>query len=97
MLVFPYLKEVTGELAVVIVSDVTHDPFCPLPLPLDVWTYEVGQGLESIAWKRFIYILDSFTALMEQLFTSSTGYDTASADPRIRENVNWRKTVVVQP
>ena len=90
MVVFPYLKETTGELAVAIMSDITVDPFCPLPL--HVWTYDVGQGFESNEWKRFVYILDSFTELMEQLLTtsSSTGYDNtaASADPRPRERQN---------
>ncbi|KAL7453213.1 hypothetical protein ACHAWC_004887 [Mediolabrus comicus] len=80
MLIFPYVKRKEGhnvgsggeqddeddeELAVAIVSDVTEDPFCPLPL--NVWSYNVGQGLKSKEWHRFCRVLDSFTELMEQL------------------------------
>ena len=77
MLVFPYIKrkghvgddngddEEEEELAVSIVSDVTDDPFCPLPL--NSWSYNVGEGLESREWHRFCRVLDSFTELMDQL------------------------------
>ncbi|KAL3822036.1 hypothetical protein ACHAXA_007829, partial [Cyclostephanos tholiformis] len=77
MLVFPYLKRRNQkrdsggveELSVSIVSDVTDDPFCPLPL--DLWTHDVGQGLESMEWKRFTRILDSFADVMELLLRES--------------------------
>jgi len=80
MLVFPYIKrkghddgskeeEEEEELAVAIVSDVTEDPFCPLPL--DSWSYNVGDGLESKEWHRFCRVLDSFTDLMEHLLGES--------------------------
>ncbi|KAL7549825.1 hypothetical protein ACHAWF_013085, partial [Thalassiosira exigua] len=82
-LVFPYLKRPKpgrsdaggsvsanadgeeGELAVAMVTDVWEDPFCPLPLP--VWTHDVGQGLNSDEWRRFDRVLNSFTELMERL------------------------------
>eukprot|EP00985_Skeletonema_marinoi_P035039 scaffold45442_cov307-Skeletonema_marinoi.AAC.1 len=80
MLVFPYIKrkghngsneeDDEEELAVAIVSDVTEDPFCPLPL--NSWSYNVGDGLESKEWYRFCRVLDSFTELMEQLSGESS-------------------------
>ena len=54
-----------AELAVAIVSDVSEDPFCPIPLHM--WTHNVGDGTDSNEWKRFCRILDSFAALIEQL------------------------------
>ena len=92
MLVFPYLKrrqnQDAEELAVSIVSDVTGEPFCPLPLEL--WTYDVGQGLESIEWNRFICILDSFDEVMEQLLrepsSSSTTSNNATSYTRLRQD-----------
>jgi len=92
MLVFPYLKrrqnQDAEELAVSIVSDVTGEPFCPLPL--DLWTYDVGQGLESIEWNRFICILDSFAEVMEQLLeepsSSTTTSNNATSYTRLRQD-----------
>ena len=92
ILVFPYLKrrqnQDSEELAVSIVSDVTGEPFCPLPL--DLWTYDVGQGLESIEWNRFICILDSFTEVMEQLLrepsSSPTTSNKATSYTRLRQD-----------
>ncbi|KAL7537123.1 hypothetical protein ACHAXR_008308, partial [Thalassiosira sp. AJA248-18] len=75
-----------AELAVAIVSDVTEDPFCPLPLHL--WTHNVGRGLESNEWKRFCRVLDSFTELMEELLSESPSSSFSSSssasnnDPR---------------
>jgi hypothetical protein len=106
ILVFPYLKrrnqkrdsggvyeeqqqnQEAEELSVSIVSDVTDDPFCPLPL--DLWTYDVGQGLESMEWKRFTQILDSFAEVMELLLREapsslSTG-SNATYNHRLRQD-----------
>ena len=75
MLVFPYIQrkghdaDEEEELAVAIVSDITEDPFSPLPL--NSWSYNVGDGLESKEWRRFCRILDSFTELMEQFVGGS--------------------------
>ena len=95
MLIFPYLKrkmlkneqqyneqedEEDAELAVAIVSDVVDDLFCPLPLHL--WTHNVGHGLTSNEWKRFNRILDSFSELMEQLLSESSSTLVTSNDPR---------------
>lgn len=92
MLVFPYIKrkEHNGsneeddeeELAVAIVSDVTEDPFCPLPL--NSWSYNVGDGLESKEWYRFCRILDSFTELMEQL-------SGESSPQQQQQNDKWKR------
>ena len=69
VLVFPYIKrkkkksgvdggydwhqkdDVDAELAVAIVSDADDDPFCPLPL--HVWTHNLGAGTDSAEWRRF--------------------------------------------
>ena len=82
-LIFPYLKrrghtddddddeqeeqaaEKEEELVVAIVNDVTEDPFSPLPL--HIWTYNVGAGMESVEFQRFSRVLDSFSELMESL------------------------------
>jgi len=92
MLVFPYIKrkghngsneeDDEEELAVAIVSDVTEDPFCPLPLNL--WSYNVGDGLESKEWYRFCRVLDSFTELMEQL-------SGESSPQQQQQNDKWKR------
>ena len=90
MLVFPYIKrkeqsneeDDEEELAVAIVSDVTEDPFCPLPL--NSWSYNVGDGLESKEWYRFCRVLDSFTELMEQL-------SGESSPQQQQQNDKWKR------
>lgn len=94
MLVFPYIKrkeqhfvengeeeEEEEELAVAIVSDVTDDPFCPLPLKLI--SYNVGEGLDSKEWHRFCRVLDSFTELMGQL--------VGEYPPQQQQDDKWRR------
>ena len=54
-----------------VVLDVADDPFCLLPL--HVWTHDVGKGLNSVEWKRFEWILDSFSKLMVQLLSETHG------------------------
>lgn len=40
------------ELSIAIMSDVTDGPFAPLPL--DVWTFDVGTELGLTLWKRYV-------------------------------------------
>ena len=69
-----------AELAVAIVSDVSEDPFCPIPLHM--WTHNVGDGTDSNEWKRFCRILDSFAALIEQLLPQEESPSPAPNSPR---------------
>ncbi|KAL7470755.1 hypothetical protein ACHAXS_011027, partial [Conticribra weissflogii] len=84
MLIFPYMKKRKHsdhsngdphqdldeeDIAVAIVSDIAEDPFCPLPL--DMWTYDIGDRCDDRSWKRFCRIIDSFSGLMEELLGDS--------------------------
>jgi len=66
-------EEEDAELAVAIVSDVTEDPFSPLPL--HVWTYNVGNGVQSKEYQNFIQLLESFTDIMDQLLKEEPQFD----------------------
>jgi len=97
MLIFPYLKrphprvdvdvskdcveqEMDAELELAIMPDVTDDPFCPLPLHM--WTHNVGNGLNSIEWKHFNRVLDSFSELMERLVSELPSIPTTNNNSR---------------
>jgi len=93
MLVFPYVKRRKDsdhliedshhdlddeEIAVAIVSDIMEDPFCPLPL--DMWTYDIGNRSNDRDWKRFCRIIDSFSGLMEELLGDSLRSVSSSSE-----------------
>jgi len=75
-------EEEDAELAVAIVSDVTEDPFCPLPL--HAWTYNVGNGVQSKEYQNFNQLLDSFTDIMDQLVKEEPQFAAKEVEPQQR-------------
>ncbi|EJK61692.1 hypothetical protein THAOC_17773, partial [Thalassiosira oceanica] len=60
-----------GELLeVAVVSDVSDEPFCPLPI--GSWTHDVGSGTDSAEYARFNFLLDSFERVMESICAESS-------------------------
>ena len=76
------------EIAIAIVSDVMEDPFCPLPLSM--WTYNIGNRHNANDWKRFCRVMESFSEVMEQLVKDSLRFVTPSS-PSQQVPVKWMR------
>lgn len=89
MLVFPYIKK-NGksddefEVSVAVVSDVEEDPFCPLPLHM--WTHDVGAKHDPMEWQRFRHVMDSYSATMEVLLGDSVPSSRQELDDKWKRN-----------